>query len=268
MDAKTRHELKQNELAEALAKLRRLDSPGTRIMLLGIVIIVVLFGAWKLWARSRDHALATGWQSLAAIDRPAAPMSPAEIRDRLRVVASDAADPTLAGYARLRLARVAFDQALSDPTQRAALLQEARAELETVKAGTATNPQLLAAVDFALAAVYESLGETDRARRCYEVLIDDAARFAGSPYLEFARERIESLDELREPVRLLPGNPPPPVQVEGPPPAPAGFEIPSIQLTPPATEVRPEAAPPPTTQPAQAEPGEAAEPEPQDAEAL
>ena len=65
MDADTRHQLKQNELAEALGRLRDWDNPSTRYTLMGLLVIVVLFASWKWFGYTHRRGAEQSWERLA-----------------------------------------------------------------------------------------------------------------------------------------------------------------------------------------------------------
>ena len=65
MDADTRHQLKQNELAEMLSKLADLRDPKFLYTAGALVVIVVAVLAWYGWRYTQRQALEQGWQRLA-----------------------------------------------------------------------------------------------------------------------------------------------------------------------------------------------------------
>lgn len=226
MDADTRHQLKQNELVEALGKLRGLkDDPKTFYTLIAVAVVIVAVVVWLGWRYSREHALQQGWQRLATISTGLAVGDETQVagaEQDLRAMIAEASDPGLAGYARLRLARSRVDRAMAQPEGREAALQEARDLLEQIRSDPATRPMLDAAAAFLLATTCESLREIDRAREVYESLTQDT-RYAGSPYVELARWRLEDIDTLTVRVAFAPGHPPQPEPVEAA--EPPGFPI-------------------------------------------
>jgi predicted negative regulator of RcsB-dependent stress response len=220
MDAKTRHELKQNELAEALERLRHFDNPTTRWTLLIVAVALALAAAWMLWTYQRAHALEESWQNMALIQSKLSNPDPSTVavaRVDLEALVEDAAQPSVRNYGQLRLACAKIEEAIAQPSQREPLLREAVTLLEKLTTSGNGDPLLEAAARFALGTAYESLREPDRARAQYDALVSREARFAGSPYLERSRTRLENMDEVTAQIQLLPGDPPPDVPLEGPP---------------------------------------------------
>lgn len=285
MDATKRHQLKQNELAEALARLRHLDSPATRFGLLALAVVLAVIGGWKLWGYRRAHTIFQEWQRYAALDArlpPASPQPDGATVDELSGLAADASTPALAAAARLRLARYHIDQAERNPDRRGEELRRAATLLEQTVGQPDTPASLAAAARFALATAYESLRELDKARATYQSLVDERERYAGSPVIDLADRRLQTLGELAAAVELRPGEPPPPPPpvVDGPPAPPAaagrlgtGFpeDLPTVtaelrqkslarERPEPTEGGAEEAAPPPATQPA---PDAAPEPAPE-----
>lgn len=224
MDAKTRHELKQNELAEALAKLRQFDSPSTRYTLLAVVVVLAAIGGWKLWGYSRQHALEQEWQSLASIQTALSQADPAqasEARSQLQQLIDDADSAELAGYATLRLAQLQIDRAVEQPGQRQVALEEAVALLQELARSSEASPALVAAAAHALGKTHESLRQVDEARAAYQSVVDNEARFAGSPFITLCGAALEQLDTLEVAIAFAPGDPP----ALPTPPRPAGSPI-------------------------------------------
>ncbi len=219
MDADTRHQLKQNELAEALGRLRDWDNPTTRYTLLGLIAIVLLVAGWKGWSYSRQHAQEQATAQLGEFEAVIGAGDEAQIAaiiPDLREFIDTVSDPGLKTVARLWLARVRADQAVKDPNDREAALQDARDAYAAIVDSKNTPPVLEAAAQFGLATVSESLGDVDRARELYKDLTDNR-RFAGSPYVDLASSRLENIDELRQEIALAEGTPPagtePPMQL-------------------------------------------------------
>ena len=217
MDADKRHQLKQNELAEALAKLRDFNDPRFRYLLAAVGVVVVVVLAWYGWRYTHRQALERGWQRLstsaaALLSQDSGRIVGAE-KD-LRDLMQESSDPGLTGYARLELATAKMRQAFTDPTQRTIAFEDARTLLEQIRSTPQTPPMLQAGATFALASACESLREFDKARALYKSLIDDT-RFQGFAYGKLAEERLKTLDALSERVAFTQGEPPAPASQPG-----------------------------------------------------
>ncbi|MEW6249612.1 MAG: hypothetical protein AB1716_03115 [Planctomycetota bacterium] len=258
MDADTRHQLKQNELAEMLLQVRhKLDDPRARYALLAAGALLVLALVGYLWHRSRQSAAAERSQQLSSIVneqlRFITPEGLPAAQQQLRNLLTEITEPELAGYTRLQLARTYIEQGLRDPNARPQAFEDAARLLEEVNANPQSTPMLKASASFALASTYESLGQPDKAQELYTRLADPA--YAGSPYQQLAAERLSTIDRAALRVTFLPGSAPPETQPA--PPAPTTFPAEGAAASAPATlpAATPEQAAPaalPTTAPATA----------------
>lgn len=251
MDADTRHQLKQNELAEALGRLRDWNNPSTRYTLMGLLVIVVFFTGWQWFGYTNRRGAEQAWERLASFQTALANPDVAQVsaaEDGLRVLIQKSSEPALAGFARLLLAESRYKSGLAKPEERADAFGEAAGVLEQVLAGEDPPVPVEAAALFALASTRESMSvlpdadrkaELDRARELYQKLTQDA-RFSGSPYVELATQRLETLDDLRTPIVLVAGDrPPPPGAPEfAGPPAPGMPQITTISQTTPEQRAR------------------------------
>ncbi|TWT42294.1 hypothetical protein RAS1_34240 [Phycisphaerae bacterium RAS1] len=215
MDAETRHSLKQNELAQALSKLRdfNLDA-GTRRLLLIILAVLLVLVAWRVWRWSANSASEVGWKDLQSFVSSAA-TTPDVAIDNLRGLTSSS-NPGLKHTARFFAAAILCDKADKDAANFVSLLNQAAGELKTIIDSPDANGFHISAAAFRLASVYESLRNFGEARRAYQLLIDDP-RCAGQGFRELARSRLDSLAGLETPVVLTPGDAPPPPELTGPP---------------------------------------------------
>lgn len=232
MKADERHQLKQNELAEALGKLRDWNSPSTRYTVLGVVVLLALFGGYKGWRYMQRHTLEQAWQRLTEIEsamRDPDPTKAAGALDNLRTLIRDASNPAVAATARLELARARYDEGLEKPEQRQAAFAEAADLLKQVADNRDSPAELAAAATFGLATTYESLRQLARAGELYDSLVKNP-RFKGSPFLLLAMDRQKKLDELATPVEFTPGDPPAP-----PPPEPVATAPTTMPTTAPTT---------------------------------
>jgi hypothetical protein len=249
MDAETRHQLKQNEFAEALSRLR--DFTDARFWYC-VIVIVIVAGGWagyRLWRKQQATMLESNWNQLLGI-RMMDPGAVGESVNQLNALITDNSDPKLVAAARLRLGNALTLQALSDPVRRESLLREA-VEVYAAIANAPDAPDSIAAgATYALGTAHESLREFDEARRTYEALGTEE-RFAETPFKEMAAQRLETLDELTVKVEFMPG--------QAPPPQPVVPEI-GPEVGPPTSAAAAEtqaALPAPASQPTSAEsPGE------------
>ncbi len=235
MDADTRHQLKQNELAEMLTRLRDWNNPQTRYAALGIALVLVLAVAAYAWYRGHQRNLAAGWQQLSNLSNEGL-LSPVDklppVQDQLRTLIGDASNPALASAARLTLARTYMVQGLEDKTQRPQAFEAAAKLLEQITGDAQLAPTLRAPAALLLGSAYESLQQPDKAKEIYTKLATDSA-FDGWPAKTIAAERLTTMADAEANVTFLPGAAPPPTQ-----PAPA-----PLTMGPPAPESAPASAP-------------------------
>ena len=208
MDADTRHQLKQNEFAEALSRLR--DFTDARFWYC-VIVIVIVAGGWagyRLWQSQQATILENNWSQLLAI-RMMDPGGVGESVNQLNALITDNSDPKLVAAARLRLGNALTLQALLDPLRRESLRREA-VEVYAAIANTPEVPDsIAAAATYALGTAHESLREFDEARRTYEALGTEE-RFAETPFKEMAAQRLETLDGVTVKVVFMAGQAPPP----------------------------------------------------------
>ena len=65
MDADTRHQLKQNELAETLSKLRDFSDKRTLTWLAVIVAIALVYAGYRYWSWQHEVGVTEAYQTLA-----------------------------------------------------------------------------------------------------------------------------------------------------------------------------------------------------------
>jgi tetratricopeptide (TPR) repeat protein len=244
MDADTRHQLKQNELAEALGRLRDFADARFWYWFIAIVIILGGYAAYRLWQRQQNTLLENTWSQLLAIGATD-PGGAAGSIIQLQALINENSDANLVAAARLRLGNALMLQAYEDAAQRESLLREAEAAyVEVARSDTAPDP-LAGAATYALGTVYESLREFEQARAMYQSLTEET-RFLGTPYSGLASARLETLEEISTKVVFEPGDPPPP--------EPEITDIPTDvgpPVLPPGTETQP-ASTAPSSQPTSA----------------
>jgi predicted negative regulator of RcsB-dependent stress response len=223
MDADRRHQLKTNELAEALGKVREIGSdPQSRYWLIGIIVVLAVVGGYRLWSGMQERRVTSAARDLSAAVRQLGTNRVAAIDD-LRGLVRRAPTKGLEASARLELGGALRVEAHQSEEQRQALLEESVATLKAVVDDPQMPGQLAAAAAFSLATSYESLRQFDDAERMYQLLVD-SERFGGTAFPFVAAGRVETLDELRTPVTFQPGLPP----------EPAVATTPAATSTPPA----------------------------------
>jgi hypothetical protein len=216
MDADTRHQLKSNELAEALGKLQNLRDPRILYSLVGLGVLIVLVAGVFIWRSATRSASEKAWRELDRVSAALATADPntASTADIQAFITEHEGD-SLAEFGRLRLARVRVDQAMLHPEQRPAGFEEAAKLLESIRASAHTPTSLYAAATYMLASTYESLRRPQEAEKLYQQLTTEA-RFAGTPHRDLASNRLETMQYALAQVTFDPNEPPPQPQQGGP----------------------------------------------------
>lgn len=202
MDARTRHELKKNELAELLARLGRFATQRGRQVSMVILLVVVILVGYRVWGWNARRTQEQLWRELASAG-PGASGGAAAQYDTLRRIAGEADDASIRQWAQLRLACGLLHEAADDgddPTR----VDEAVRVLEALVAPGAAIPQVAAAARYALGGAYEMQGRLEQAEQTYRSLADDE-QLEGSPFRNLARSRAEDIGKLRTPVVFVPG---------------------------------------------------------------
>lgn len=201
MDADTRHQLKQNELAEALGKLVDFSDKRTLGWLVAIVVVAVGWGGYRLWNWQRQASLIAAQQTLGEINAIDASMGEAPLT-QLRQLIAENSQPGLVALARLKLAEGLQERA--EGGDQTAKLAEAEAEYHAIlnmpNAPAATRAPAL----YRLGIIGEDKRDFAQAREMYTTLSGDPA-YAGSPLVAVAEDRLEQFDELAVPVVFKPG---------------------------------------------------------------
>lgn len=198
--------MKTNELGEAIEKVISLrDDPRIFYWIGGAVVVLLLFVGYRAWRANAEAARAAAWEQMLEIS-VLNPDNLAQTITQLRTLAENTSDTNLKRLAELRLSNALIQQAMQSGPDRVQL-DEARRRLEALVAPDV--PAVIAGpAVFALATLHETLREFDAARTTYELLQEQ--RFAGSPFQQLAKSRLESLDTLKSPVNFTPGLPPAP----------------------------------------------------------
>ena len=257
MDAETRHALKQTELAEALEHASDWTrSPTFRNVVLGVVLVVVAFFAYRYWSASARGAANAAWAEVYAAQRSAGE-SPDTALDSLSATIAATKDPNLAAAARLISANILMNRTLEDPALITANGPQILDLLQPVTSDASLAAQYRAPAKFLTARVQESVDDLAAARATYQAIADESA-FAGTPYPKLAKDRLNLLEGLAKLPVLTPGSPPTPEPTPQPGWEPLGADEinpptevpvgPSSPAAPPAT------APPTTDEPSTDEP--------------
>ncbi len=249
MDADKRHQLKQNELAEALTKLRHFGSDRqTQYWLIGIAVVLVAYLGYHGWSRWQVERQTSAWRELSDIGQKIQNNTPNGL-DELREVIKSSSNATVAATARIDLAAALREKARDSKPPDAAALQEAVETLKPLLDQSGTPPALVGAAGLSLATTYESLHQFDDAERTYNILMDKN-RFAGTAYPALAAQRLKTLPELRQPIEFTAGmplpeaspaalgpsvvGPPAPPVITITPPGEAPIPVPTLPPVPPA----------------------------------
>lgn len=248
MDAETRHQLKQNELAQAISGIADFSDKRTWAWLGVILVVIVVYGGykyvgWRARAVRLEHA-----QSLSSINIYDSAQSESAL-NQLRELLGRTNEPELKALTRFKLAQGLELHAGAEDADK---LAAAEAEYQQVLDARGVMSSLKASALYRLALLKENRRDFAGARACLAELSENP-NYAGSPLADLAKSRLESLDDLSVPVAML----------EGGKPAPAGTTVSddlSEQLksvlvnpappAPPAEQPKPETEPaPPTTDP-------------------
>ncbi|MGE3181076.1 MAG: tetratricopeptide repeat protein [Phycisphaerae bacterium] len=225
MDAETRHALKQNDLAEALTHVKDYAAdPSVRRWISAIVLLILVFVAFRVWRWSARSSAEAEWAAFGNVMQFVR-SEPEKAITGLQDLIESSSNHNLRAAAHLLYANVRTDQIFQEPAKATTYAEQAVSGLKAVINDRSVAKEYVVAAHYKLAGVYETLGKIDEARQQYEAITNDS-RFAGSPYMELANEKLSSLDELARLPEFLPGTAPAPE----PPSGPAG---PSATFTPP-----------------------------------
>jgi len=220
MDADTRHQLKQNELAEALGKIRDF---GDRRTVAGIVLIVVIalgYAGYRFWGWRQEARVVQSYRQLASVNASDASLGDAPLA-RLRELIADGRQPGLVATARLQLAQGLEARGQGSGAAAQAKLDQAEVQYKTILEMPDAPNILKAPAMFRLGVLHETRRDFAKARETYTKLSEDP-RFVGSPFVDRALAQLEVLDELavvvefKSGVRPLTVTPKPTLQPESP----------------------------------------------------
>ncbi|MFO0840369.1 MAG: hypothetical protein U1D55_17815 [Phycisphaerae bacterium] len=218
MDADTRHELKQNELAETLLKIRLVAERQWKAWVAIVVVAIGALAAYYFWRSSADTARDSAWSAVMS-DQPGE-KSEADTLARLRALIAEQSDPAILAAARLRAARTLIDQETPDAAQRAANEREALQLFKQTAEDESAPTLIRAAAWFGAGSLNETLRDFEAAKKAFQLLVSDS-RYAASPFKALAATRLGSMDLIRSTIAFTPGMPPPP---EPPPTQPSATE--------------------------------------------
>lgn len=202
MDAETRHQLKTNELGEALRRLGQLEDPRLLWVLVGVLVVLIGWAGYRYVSQQRQQEVAQAWESVVQYSGPAALDDQAT--RALGSIAQDAPNAAVSAAARLRLRLSERSDAL-DAGDKAALGGIATELLAMADSSSVPRPFRAAAL-YAAGVTHEDQGLYDEARAIYRRLQSD--EFGGSPFSEFAQMRIDALEGGVPEVVFKPGMPP------------------------------------------------------------
>jgi hypothetical protein len=201
MDADTRHQLRQNELAEALSKIWDLSDRRSLTWLGVIVVIALAYAGYKYWGWRQQADLIQAERVLSSLN-PADPSLGNAPLDQLRRLIAENSDPGLLGRARLLLAQGLEARGLG--ADGAEKLQQAERVYQEILAMPQAPAAVKAPATYRLGILYETRRDFESARKTYTSLSTDSG-LAGSPFTKLAEARLESLDELSKPVEFEAG---------------------------------------------------------------
>ena len=207
MDADTRHQLKQNELAEALSKLVDFSDKRTTGWLVAILVVALGYAGYKFWGWRQQARLVEAHQTLAQINSLDASMGDAPL-EQLRQLIAQNSQPGLVALARLKLSEGLETRGQgADGVTR---LAEAEAEYNTILNMPDAPCAAKAPALYRLGIICESKRDFEQAREAYTTLSRDPS-YQGSPFVTVAEARLERLDDLAVPVVFEPGMSPVPI---------------------------------------------------------
>ena len=195
MKSERRHELKQNELADQLAKVLIAVKPYQNVILLGVLVVVVLIAAYAWWARQTNAESALAWNTLYEAEARAGQDETA--LDTLEDLAGNYADREVGQQAAAVLADMLRQRGcarLFENYQSAK--DDLTKSLELYQAAEATENELLKQrVLFGQAVVNEALGKKDELEEAMAGYQEVADRWPDTTYGKKAAERLRDLEK-------------------------------------------------------------------------
>ena len=251
MKAKRRQELKTNELAQTLTQAREFMEKYGNYVIGGVVVVAVILSASVWYRRSLTDAHRRQWADYYALRQADAQFITTPeganfeaLLTRHKDLASSTSDSavrlrTLEGLGTFCWSYAVLSDPAPDAEEGSRALDEATNTYELIVRDFSDDEQAAGNALLALAAIAEERGEFDQAATYYG-RIDAEEKFADSVFFALARDRLNSMDALRETIVFAPA-PPPPEETADTPDAelPAGtVEIPLTPVDPPDWAVR------------------------------
>lgn len=206
MDAQTRHNLKTNELGELIGEAGDfIKTPAFRTTALLVALGAALALAIWSWRSSSQRSIENAWQDLYTSQLEAKDAAAANAA--LREVISRNSDPALLAAARMMLTDKLLREGFEEDAKLEPACKEAKEMLGQIIADPAIAPQVIAAARFKRASVLETLSDFEGAKADYEALTS-SERFAGSPYVAMAEQRLKSMADVIAVKPFAPGSRP------------------------------------------------------------
>jgi predicted negative regulator of RcsB-dependent stress response len=201
MDADTRHQLKQNEFAQALRQLVDFSDRRTLAWLIVIIAVALGYGGYKFWGWRQQAAVIGAFQTLRNVNATDAGLGDAPLAQLRQLIAGNT-QPALVAFSRLQLARGL--EARGRDAADAPELRDAETQYKAVLDTAGAPNHVKAAAAYRLGLLYETMREFAKAREAYSSLGNNPL-YRGSPFIDLAARRLDQLDELAVPVKFEPG---------------------------------------------------------------
>ncbi|QDV71721.1 hypothetical protein Poly24_54600 [Rosistilla carotiformis] len=193
MKSEHRHELQQNELADALGSGIHTITPYLRAIVIGVIgLIVIVFAYNFVSMRNQAHDATASLDFLLATSN--------EDPESFKRVSQDFADTMPGQWAQIAQADhnlgAGIESMFVDRDEATGFLEAATENYKSVLA-TAKDPLLKTRANLGLAKAYEAQGDLDQAIATYEIVADNTSSEA---LAEQAKERIRLLgtDDVRD----------------------------------------------------------------------
>jgi hypothetical protein len=251
MDAETRHQLKTNELGEALQNFGRLNDPRLAYTLVGVILILAAWSIYRYVQASRQQAVAGAWTTIMEAARTPTGFD-SNGRQALLALTQERPNAAVAAVAELRLALADWRAARS--SNNAEGIEKAAAQLISIADDPVVPAEYRASALYAGAAAREDQERFDDARAMYSRLMAEPD-FDGSPFKALAGSEVRLLDERMESITFLPGMPTVNIEDILPADEPAPATLPATETpdSQPTADGKAEAAPATMDDPAPAD---------------